>query len=233
MTRGGQPDGSPHVALEPNGNSPEDEGRLPGSQDANEMLLVVGTSVRIARKRRRMTLQDLADRTGVSVSMLSMLERGVASPSIGTLVSVSSALELHMAQLFQDPSAQASSPVRRRADQVVVQATEGVSRQLVHTDVEHDLEMVINEYQPGTSSSKMPVHHDGMEFGLIISGTLTVRLDEVDYVLETGDGIAYASTSPHVLTNNGPGKARAVWVNVAFRQESPPELHQQLSWRRG
>src|SRR5258708_2672765 len=189
MVRDGQPASSPQAVVEPNGSGPEDEARLPGSQDANETLLVLGASVRMARKRRRMTLQDLADQTGVSVSMLSMLERGVASPSIGTLVSVSSALGLHMAQLFQDPHAQASSPVRRRADQVVVQAAEGVSRRLVHTDVEHDLEMVINEYEPGTSSSKMPVHHDGMEFGLIISGVLTVHLDQVDYALDAGHGI--------------------------------------------
>src|SRR5258708_39772038 len=110
-----------------------------------------------------------------------------------------------MATLLQDPHGQASAPVRRRADQVVVQAAEGVSRRLVHTDVEHDLEMVFNEYEPGTSSSKMPVHHDGREFGLIISGALTVHLDEVDYVLETADGTPYGSTSPHVLTTNGPG----------------------------
>jgi transcriptional regulator with XRE-family HTH domain len=192
-------------------------------RDASQMLQVVGTSVRMARKRHRMTLQNLADRTGVSVSMLSMLERGVASPSIGTLVSVSSALGLHMAQLFQDPSAQASSPVRRRADQVVVQAAEGVSRWLVHTDLERNLEMVINEYEPGTSSSKTPVHHEGMEFGVIISGALTVGLDDIDYVLEPGDGIAYSSRTPHVLTNNGLGKTRAVWVNVASRPESRPD----------
>jgi transcriptional regulator with XRE-family HTH domain len=224
MASDGQAPGrSTQVTVGPSGADAGGEVKLPGQQDANETLLVVGASVRMARKRHRMTLQGLADRTGVSVSMLSMLERGAASPSIGTLVSVSSALGLHMAQLFQEPSAQASSPVRRRADQVVVQAAEGVSRRLVHTDVEHDLEMVINEYEPGTSSSKTPVHHDGMEFGLIISGTLTVSLDDVDYVLDPGDGIAYTSNTPHLLTNNGRVKARAVWVNVAFRAENPPD----------
>jgi transcriptional regulator with XRE-family HTH domain len=220
---GQMPGNSPQVAIGPNDDGADGQERLPGQQGANETLHVLGASVRMARKRRRMTLQDLADRTGVSVSMLSMLERGVASPSIGTLVSVSSALGVHMAQLFQDPSAQAPSPVRRRADQVVVQAAEGVSRRLVHTDMEHDLEMVINEYEPGTSSSKTPVHHDGMEFGLIISGTLTVSLDEVDYDLEPGDGIAYSSSAPHVLTNNGLVKARAVWINVAFPPKNAPD----------
>jgi uncharacterized cupin superfamily protein len=91
-----------------------------------------------------------------------------------------------------------------------------VSRRLVHTDLDHDLEMVVNEYEPGTSSAAAPVHHEGMEFGLIISGTLTVRLGNVDYVLAAGDGISYDSTTPHVLTNHGQTKARAVWINVGF-----------------
>ena len=188
----------------------------PGHPDADEMVRAVGASIRAARKRRRLTLQELAERTGVSISMLSMLERGVASPSIGTLVSVSSALGLHMAQLFQDPAAQPPSPVRRLAEQVTVEAAEGVSRRLVHTDLDHDLEMVVNEYEPGTSSAAAPVHHEGMEFGLIISGALTVRLGDIDYVLAAGDGISYDSTTPHVLTNHGQTKARAVWINVGF-----------------
>jgi transcriptional regulator with XRE-family HTH domain len=199
--------------------------RSAGPAGADEMVRAVGASVRIARKRRRMTLQELADRTGVSISMLSMLERGVASPSIGTLVSVSSALGLHMAQLFQDASAQAPSPVRRLPDQVVVQAAEGVSRRMVHTDLDYDLEMVVNEYEPGTSSSRTPVHHEGMEFGLVISGSLTVQLDEIDYNLEPGDGISYASTTPHVLSNRGNVKARAVWINLGFRPEDFPSTH--------
>jgi transcriptional regulator with XRE-family HTH domain len=188
------------------------------------MVRAVGASVRTARKRRGLTLQELADRTGVSMSMLSMLERGVASPSIGTLVSVSSALGLHMSQLFQDASALPTSPVRRLPDQVVVQAAEGVSRRLVHTDLDNDLEMVVNEYEPDTSSSRTPVHHEGMEFGLVISGQLTVQLDEVDYLLAAGDGIAYASTTPHVLSNRGTTKAKAVWINVGFRREEPSDL---------
>jgi transcriptional regulator with XRE-family HTH domain len=194
-----------------------------GHPDAYEMVRAVGASIRAARKRRRLTLQELAERTGVSVSMLSMLERGVASPSIGTLVSVSSALGLHMAQLFQDPAAQPPSPVRRLADQVIVQAGEGVSRRLVHTDLDIDLEMVVNDYEPGTSSASAPVHHDGREFGLIIWGVLTVQLGGIDYVLDTGDGISYESTTPHVLTNHGPVKARAVWINVGFGENGQAE----------
>jgi uncharacterized cupin superfamily protein len=98
-----------------------------------------------------------------------------------------------------------------------------VSRRLVHTDLDNDLEMVVNEYEPGTSSAAAPVHHEGMEFGLIISGALTVRLGDIDYVLAAGDGISYDSTTPHVLTNHGQAKARAVWINVGFGPGDQPE----------
>jgi uncharacterized cupin superfamily protein len=67
------------------------------------------------------------------------------------------------------------------------------------------------------------VHHDGLEFGLIISGNLTVRLGDVEYVLGAGDGISYDSTTPHVLTNRGPAKARAVWINVGFGSQPEPD----------
>ncbi len=145
-----------------------------GHPEADEMVRAVGASIRAARKRRRLTLQELGERP--------------------------------------------PSPVRRLADQVTVQAAERVSRRLVHTDLDNDLEMVVNEYEPGTSSAPGPVHHEGSEFGLVISGVLTVRLGGVDYVLGTGDGIAYESATPHVLTNHGPERARAVWINVGFGQ---------------
>jgi len=57
MAREGHAPGSnPPLAVEPDGNHPYGEARLPGQQ-ANEMLQVVGASIRMARKRRRMTRQ--------------------------------------------------------------------------------------------------------------------------------------------------------------------------------
>ena len=133
--------------------------------------------------------------------------------SIGTLVSVSSALGLHMANLFTEGPLD-RDPVVRADQQISYQTAEGVTRRIVHDDNGHGLEFVINEYQPGTSSSGQPVHHAGTEFGLVISGTLTVHLDGVDHVLRAGDGITYSSQMPHIISNRGRAPARAVWINL-------------------
>ncbi|MCW2756672.1 MAG: puuR 2, partial [Nocardioidaceae bacterium] len=70
--------------------------------DPADLVRLVGTKVRARRRLQGLTLKDISARTGLSSSMLSMLERGVANASVGTLVSVASALGVHMAELFED-----------------------------------------------------------------------------------------------------------------------------------
>ena len=194
-----------------------DDGRpgalSPAALDTERTIRRIGGQIRRLRAARGLKLQDVADRTGVSVSMLSMLERGVAGGSIGTLVAVSSALGVHMSDLFeQEP--EEKSPVRRLTDQVQVETAAGVLRRLAHHDEASGLEMVVNEYAPGTSSGARPVHHAGREYGIVIHGDLVVEVDGTRFELTTGDEISYASDRPHLISNEGRKIARAVWVNL-------------------
>jgi transcriptional regulator with XRE-family HTH domain len=181
--------------------------------DTERMIRRVGFQIRRLRNDRGLTLQHVADRTGVSVSMLSMLERGVAGASISTLVAVASALGVHMSDLFEQES-EPHSPVRRREDQIEVQTAAGVLRRVAHNDSGHGLEMVVNQYAPGTASGARAVHHSGTEFGLVLDGELTVVLEGVRHDLRPGDSITYRSTQPHLIRNDGQVPARAVWVNL-------------------
>lgn len=185
---------------------------------AEETVRDIGARIRRLRRERRLTLTEMADRTGVSMSMLSMVERGQATPSIGTLVAVSTTLGLHMADLFATPESQPPSPVRRHDEQVEVEGPGGVTRRLAHDDHGIGLEMAVNEYPPGASSSPTRTHHAGMEFGIVIRGRLSVDLNGTEHLLETGDAIAYPSATPHRISNPGRAVAVAVWVNMASVQ---------------
>lgn len=181
---------------------------------ADETIRIIGERIRQRRKQTGMTLNDLAARTGVSVSMLSMLERGLAGASIGTLVAVSSALGVQMRDLFEHPEEDEDSPVIRFADQTEVETSEGVMRRIAHHAREHGLEMAINEYASGTSSNDMPTHHQGLEYGVVIEGSLIVELGGRRHELHAGDAIRYDSTIPHKISNENGTVARAVWVNL-------------------
>jgi transcriptional regulator with XRE-family HTH domain len=86
--------------------------------DAESTVALVGNRIREMRVERNLTLQALAERTGLSSSMLSLVERGKTSPSIGTLVAISYALGVHMTDLFDDDGAEEREPVVRFDDQL-------------------------------------------------------------------------------------------------------------------
>ena len=184
------------------------------SDAAEQTMLLVGARIRAMRLRQQLTLRDVAERTGVSVSMLSMLERGVSTASVGTLVAVASALGVHMYDLFAHKDGADGSPVTRLSEQTVVRMGEGTTRRVAHNDAAAGLELAINQYDIGGASGPSATHHDGREFGVLISGQLTVELDGQSHVLEPGDVIAYSSDRPHRIANTGDEPAVAVWVNL-------------------
>ncbi len=177
-------------------------------------LLAIGSRLRMARQSRGLTLQDLARETGLSSSMISLVERGRASPSIGSLVAMSSALGIHIRELFDEENGSGSSPVSRAVDQVVIQPDVGVERTIVKTDNENNVEISLNNYEPGSAREPESARHHGYEYGIVLAGELTVELAGTKYVLGEGDAIAYDSSQLHSLYNEGKKRVRALWVNL-------------------
>ena len=62
----------------------------------------IGLTIRESRKTQELTLKQLARRTGLSVSLLSQIERAESSASISSLYKIASALQLRMGELFGD-----------------------------------------------------------------------------------------------------------------------------------
>ncbi len=173
------------------------------------------------RAEQGLTLQVVAERTGLSSSMVSMVERGRTSPSIGTLIAIASALGVHMAELFELDVDGPRDVVQRADDHQVVETANGVLRRLVQVDPRRGLELVVNEYAPGTASAVQVTHHGGYEYGYVLEGVLTVELQNTAHELEPGDSIAFESARPHRIVNEGSGRARAVWVNLSPRGQQP------------
>lgn len=184
------------------------------SDRAAETVQAIGARVRELRVQRQLTLQALADMTGLSASLLSLVERGKTSPSIGTLVSVAHALGIHMSDLVPGESRSWATPVTRRADQPQFTTPEGVARRVLKDDRARGVEIAINEYAPGGRSASSSLHHGGFEYGFVIEGTLTIYLDEQRHVLGPGDAIGYDSTRPHRICNESRRAAQALWVNL-------------------
>jgi transcriptional regulator with XRE-family HTH domain len=185
-----------------------------GGEIRDVSLVSLGRRIRHLRQERRMTLQDLAEATGLSSSMISLVERGRTSPSIGSLVVIASAFRVPIADLFVEIDQGREDYVVRCEDQSVVSPWPGVARRTAKIDRLRRVEISMNEWEPNGDTEPQPAHHAGYEYGLLIEGELTVEVEGVTHVLKPGDLISYPSTVLHSLRNAGTDVARAVWVNL-------------------
>ncbi|MFE3836529.1 helix-turn-helix domain-containing protein [Pseudogemmobacter sonorensis] len=190
---------------------------VPASDATEKTLAIIGQRIRDLRKGKSMTLQALAEATGLSSSMLSLVERGLASPSIGSLVVISEALGKSMSALIVDGSATPDSLVVRASEAQVLETNPGVVRRVMKEDGTNGTTVAVNEYAPHTGSSERPLSHYGFEYGLLLEGSLIVEVDGINHVLQVGDLISYSSQRPHRIWNPGPGVARTVWFNTHSR----------------
>lgn len=179
----------------------------------------IGKRIKDARHARGLTLQKVAEASGLSPSMVSLVERGQASPSIGTLVALCDALSIHVAELFVALEAQLGLVVLRES-QSAVHSSEGVTRRTILDDAEMGIELIDYVFEPGAKTGQATTHHSGAEIGYILEGSLTVEVGDEEHVLNPGDAVHFVSSLPHRFSNSERKRTRALWVNV-HRDDGP------------
>lgn len=178
------------------------------------LLRAVGGKIRELRGQRKLSLQALSDLSGISIGVVSEIERGIGNPSINTLVQLAHALKISVAALFQVPDQ--PSPVVRKSERRTLDTREDVEGdaklELLTPSLTGALEVVWVTAPPGYDTSATPFSHPGEGFGVVISGRHEVWLDGTRHVLEAGDSISYQCSTPHWYRNPGPETVEAVWV---------------------
>jgi transcriptional regulator with XRE-family HTH domain len=182
----------------------------------------LGSHVRHLRLLRKLTLSDVGEMTGLSVGMLSMIERGRSNPSIGSLHAVADALGVPMASLVQGVtrSSDAEGGVVRSSGQRVIETTPGAQRRVIVSAPERRIEVSENRYQARTGSGEVPTHHHGFEIGFVLEGHLEVTVDGRTHLLSAGDAIHFESRKSHRFFNPGPHQTRTIWVNLSHETEN-------------
>ena len=131
-----------------------------GRNGATEVLLAVGKKLRLRRVERGLTLQAVSKRTGVSAAMLSLVERGKATPSVGTLVAINSLLNLHIPELLGTAAGDLDL-VTPFAKQTVIKPLRGVTHRVIADDGARGLQLTLNQYSRGSANSAEPITHGG------------------------------------------------------------------------
>jgi transcriptional regulator with XRE-family HTH domain len=193
----------------------------------------LGARLRAERERSGLTLRELARRLEVSPSLVSQIETGKSQPSVRTLYAIVSELGISLDELFAPADGlpgRAPSTLRAAAeggrrpdrygrvqgvdDRDVIDLGSGVHWERLTTWNDPDVEFLCATYEPGGSSSPdgSLMRHNGREFGVVLNGELGVKVGFEDYVLQPGDSIAFDSSTPHRLHNDGTEVVSAIWI---------------------
>lgn len=161
------------------------EGEPPAAEEAPRSAAgprLVGSRVREERLRQKIGVRELARRVGVSASLISQVELGKASPSVGTLYAIVSELSLSLDELFFESAGRAggggsgageavsgggngdgsrmgsptagegAGPVVRRDAGKTIQLATGVRWQRLTQETPHDVDFLDVTYPPGSES---------------------------------------------------------------------------------
>jgi transcriptional regulator with XRE-family HTH domain len=185
-----------------------------------EVTSPLGEKLRHLRKKRGLTLSQLAEMTGCSESMLSKAERGHVVPSLDLLSRIAMQLGTSIAGLFSE-SAELTCFVYKEGERPALEL--GTATPRGHTVLERlipytkgrQLNANLHVVPPGGGSAGV-LSHAGEEVGFVIEGYIEITVDNERHLVGPGGSFFFHSELPHSYRNVGSTSARIVWVN------SPP-----------
>ncbi|WP_426408802.1 cupin domain-containing protein [Bradyrhizobium ganzhouense] len=204
-----------------NTNGPKD---APTTETDDAVDQRLGETVRLLRQRAGLSIQDVANKTGLSNGMISQLERARAMPSIRTLRLLSIALDVPISYFFEtsDPAADVQRYIVRKNNRRLLRLTaSGVVKEALTPEGKGQLELYELTLNPGASSGTDFLQHTGEKAGYILSGSLRLWLDNQAHVLEAGDSFRFPSIVPHMFDNPTQQAARVIWVTTLRQTDSP------------
>jgi transcriptional regulator with XRE-family HTH domain len=168
------------------------------------------------RQASGLSLQQLADRSGVSAASIHKIERSTMVPTITVLMKLARALDRSVSYLVDEEEAP-SSPValvRARSREPLFASREGVMMENIAGPAgRFALSGALVTVEPGADSGKAPITRPGEDLVYVLSGALEFDVDDV-YRLRQGDALHLPTDHPHRWRNPTSKPAKAMWISL-------------------
>lgn len=178
---------------------------LPDTELPDDSLSrVFGARVRFLREQARITLEQLSGESGVSRAMLSKVERGEKSPTIGVAKRIAQSLSTSLSYLMGGEADRQAVAVVRCAERLVFRDKKtGFERHLLSPPIAGATVEVLQHYiPPGISTGVLPALTSGAEKHVVVErGTLSVIVAGEPVELDEGDTLYFEADVEHAFEN--------------------------------
>lgn len=172
--------------------------------DDDAIAIAFGVRIRKHRSAAGLTLEQLSRQSGVSRAMLSKVERGEKTPTIGIATRIAQALNTPLSALIGGDLTGGSPVVLRKSDRPIFRDPQtGFERHIVSpaTGGSH-VELVYHYLPPGVSTGLLPAYPAGTEKQVVVTtGNLVVVFEHGKQHLGPGDALFFQANVDHAFEN--------------------------------
>ncbi len=201
------------------------QGNLKIAEPASPAEAAVGRKIRSLRRDLGLSLQALASGTGLSIGLISQIERGLSSPSLKNLFALGEALGVNIGWFF-DAAAEIEDEgegliVRREARRAISMNGDGIRKELLSPDQDRSLQLFMISIEVGGGSGPEYYAHGGEVAAFVLSGSLLLWIDERRFLLRTGDSFAIPANTPRRYENPDPMQEVKLLWSISYAEDAP------------
>jgi transcriptional regulator with XRE-family HTH domain len=185
--------------------------------------IVVGHKIKSLRESKNLSVEEIAERSGLSVDQINNIENGQNLPSLGPLIKIARALGVRLGTFMDDNDA--LGPVITRAEEREQNNSISFSNDAVdarkHMEYHplaqqkagRHMEPFIIDINPEDTPNFQLSAHEGEEFIYVMNGEVEIVYGKDTYSLKEGDSIFYDSIVKHHV-HGAPGKSAKILAVV-------------------
>lgn len=185
-------------------------------------LVDVGLRLREIRSELGISIRALADKSGLNVNTVSMIENDKTSPSVSTLQKISMALEIPITTFFETRLPKTNIVFQKSTQRQHTRFTHGTMGDLSSSLERNDLEPFLVTLEPKSSSGRNMMVHTGLELVYCLEGRLIYAVEDQVYQLEPGDSIFFEAHLPHRWRNPGDTASRFLLIMLRDEESDRP-----------
>jgi transcriptional regulator with XRE-family HTH domain/uncharacterized RmlC-like cupin family protein len=170
----------------------------------------IGERIKSLRTQQGMTLAELGERTNLSTSYLSQIERDKTSPSLSTLETIAKALNIGLRYLFETDD-EVAFIVRSSNGTGAVRHKSPIERQPLMPQVGNpEIEVYRITFDPCSPLEQIE-RFAGEEVIYVLSGEFTILIGDELFILKAGDSIHYDAILLHSWRNESDEPCAIIW----------------------
>jgi transcriptional regulator with XRE-family HTH domain len=180
----------------------------------------IGGKLKRLRLRKKLGLVDLGKHTGLSASLLSQLENGKVTPTLATLARIAMVFDVGIDYFFDNEQSKRAFTVTRASERMRFPdrpdnpVPSYFFEVLAFGAKEKRISAYVADFPPRQPGEVREHFHEGWELVHVLSGSVAIRFDAEEYVLEAGDSAYFDALEPHAYRGLSDVSAKALVVTT-------------------